>query len=232
MGGQSGKNWAESYDSRPLDFERRTGHLTGRDANPLLPELDKLLSTTTESLMVVQIGSSSGRELAWLAERNLTHKYIGTDIYPEVIDYSSEHHNLPNLSFQRHSSKEISNLLNRYKGKGIIVFASGSLQYVQPEHLVVFFDSLSCIPELQVILLEPANKSQGDPSELKGSLWRGNFSYTHNYRFYAEKANLITQTCRIIRPYRPYEDFPNHRNTVHYFYWAKTGNTPGNLCLR
>jgi len=208
-----------------LDFATKVGHLTYDDARPMLSKLDKMLSSITKSLVLVQIGSSSGREIAWLAERNPMHRYIGTDIYPEVLAYSSERHNLPNLSFERCSAKEISNLLNRYKDKGIIVFSSGSLQYVQPEHLEMFFYSISRIPNSEIILLEPASDSEGNPEELKGSLWRANFSYTHNYRFYAEKAGLITQTCEIIRPYVPYEHFPAwRRNTVHYFYWAKTGN--------
>ncbi|MBI1870448.1 MAG: hypothetical protein HYS07_04560 [Chlamydiae bacterium] len=217
-----GRRWAEYYDNQPLDFKAKVGHLTYNEACPLLSKLDKILSSTTEPLLVVQVGSSSGREIAWLAGRNRIHTYIGTDIYPEVLAYSSKHHHLSNLSFERYSAKEISNLLNRYKGQRIIVFSSGSLQYVQPEHVEIFFDSISCIPKLQIILLEPANESEGNPEKVKGSLWRGDFSYTHNYRFYAEKGGLITQTCEILRPYFPYENFPIHRNTVHYFYGGRS----------
>jgi hypothetical protein len=219
MGGESGKEWAKYYDNQTLDFKAKIGCLTYNDACPLLSKLDKALSSATKPSIVVQIGSSSGREIAWLAERNPTHTYIGTDIYPEVIAYSSKHHNLPNLSFERYSAKEISNLLNKHKDKKIILFSSGSLQYVQPEHLETFFNSINRFPKHEIILLEPG---KGNPEKIKGSLWRGNFSYTHNYRFYAEKASFITQICKIIKPY--INDY-SIKNTVHYFYWARKGDS-------
>ena len=229
MGGESGEAWAKYYDSQPLDFESKVGHLTYSKACPVLPELDRVLSSTTGSLVVVQMGSSSGREIAWLATRNPNHIFAGIDAYPDVIAFSSERYHLPNLRFERCSAKEISCLLSRYRNQRIIEFSSGSLQYVQPEHLEMFFNSLGHIPKLQMVALESASESQCNPEELEGSLWRGNFSYTHNYRFYAEKAGFETQMCEIIRPYFPYEDFPKHRNTVNYFYWAMTKITKNNV---
>jgi len=222
MGGKSGAMWAEEYDSFPLDFKSKVGRLTYEEACPLLPELDKILSSTKESSVVVQAGSSSGREIAWLAKRHPAHTYIGTDIYQEVIGFAHNRHNLPNLKFIMCSAKEIYGLLNKYRKQRIIVFSSGSLQYVQPEHLEFFFKGISRIPGCEIALLEPADESKHVPDRLKGSLWRGAFSYTHDYRFYAENSSLATKTCRMIRPYAPSEKFLVHKNVIHYFYWAKT----------
>lgn len=222
MGGEGGRRWAEIYDSRSLDFEGMVGDMSGKEACPLLPKLDEILSKAAEPLVVVQIGSSSGREITWLAQKNPKHKYVGTDIYPEVVAYSAEHHNLPNLTFEKCVAKEIHRVLSRYKQK-IIVFSSGSLQLVQPEHLKAFFQSLNRFPELEILLLEPGNELRGCPDGLKGSVWRGNFSYTHDYRFYAENAGLTTVESRIIRPYD--ENFPEHRGTIHYYYHARTSST-------
>ncbi len=61
MGGESGQEWAKYYDSQPLDFESKVGNLSYSKACPVLPELGRVLSLTTESFIVVQIGSSSGR---------------------------------------------------------------------------------------------------------------------------------------------------------------------------
>ncbi|MDD5174145.1 MAG: class I SAM-dependent methyltransferase [Candidatus Omnitrophica bacterium] len=221
MGEDGGRAWAKTYDSQPLDFNEKIGSLTYDEACPLLTELDKKLNSISKPALIVQIGSSSGREIAWLAKRNTEHKYIGTDIYAEVIDYSANSHNLPNLSFQICSAKEIYDILSICKKQKIFVFSSGSLQYVQPEHMKTFFNSISQIPELEIILLEPANELKKNPEEIKGSVWRGNLSYTHNYRFYAEKAGFITKKCRIIKPYFPYERSPViHNGTVLYYYWG------------
>jgi len=222
MGGEAGKIWAEEYESFPLDFKSKVGHLTYEEACPLLPELDEILSSASESCIVIQVGSSSGREIAWLAERYPAHTCIGTDIYQEVIEYSHKRHNLPNLEFTLCPAKDIGALLSRYKGRRVVVFSSGSLQYVQPEHLKFFFKDISRIPGCEIALLEPADESKHVPDRLKGSLWRGNFSYTHDYRFYAENSSLSTQTCRMIRPYVPPEKFLVHKNVIHYFYWART----------
>lgn len=222
MGGKSGREWAKYYDEQPIDFKAKVGRLTYEEAYPLLPKLDEICSKAGETLVVIQVGSSSGREIAWLAERNPAHKYIGTDVYPEVIAYASEHHHLSGLSFQLCSAKEISKLLDRYQDQRKVVFSSGSLQYVQPEHLELLFDALSRCQKLEMLLLDPGSEPRGDSEQSKSSLWRGAFSYAHDYRFYAEKAGLITQSCVIIRPYFPYEAFPKHAGTIHYFYWAKT----------
>ena len=50
----------------------------------------------------------------------------------------------------------------------------------------------------------------------------GNFSYNHDYKWYAEESEIETVQCEIIRPYYPYEDFPTQKNRVHYFYSGKT----------
>ena len=113
-------------------------------------------------------------------------------------------------------------LLTPYIEKDILVLSSGSLQYVQPEHLQGFFKTLAKCPNLKILLLEPACESQGKPDELERSIWRGNFSYTHAYKYYAELSGIKTVKCEIIRPYSPYEDFPIHKDTVHYFYYGQT----------
>ncbi len=35
MGGTSGEKWAKTYDSRPLDFSSKVGHMTFGEANPI-----------------------------------------------------------------------------------------------------------------------------------------------------------------------------------------------------
>ena len=221
MGGDNGAQWAATYNSGPFE-NVPCGRLTGSEASPILPAIDKILAGKIEPSIVIQIGSSSGREIAWLAERHTECRFIGTDIYSEIIAYSSEHHVASNLSFDTCPAVKIPNLLSAFRGQSVIVFSSGSLQYVQPEHLKILCESLNSIPKLQLYIQEPASELEGDPLDIKGSLWRGYFSYTHNYRFYCENAGLETEKCDIVRPYIPYEDFPNHKGVVHYIYVART----------
>lgn len=225
MGGVSGRNWAKEYDGEPLDFNSRIGHMTFQEACPIFDEIEKVLQNAKSNLVVIQIGSSSGREIAYFAAKFPKFEYMGTDIYKEVVSYSGQSHCLPNLSFKLSSAKNISEILSGYKGRDILVYSSGSLQYVQPEHLKDFFDIIASHADLKIVISEPASETHGEPDELKKSIWRGDFSYTHDYRYYTEKAGLETVKCKIIKPYFPYKDFPMRKNTVHYFYYGKSRAT-------
>jgi len=222
MGGNSGKNWAEYLQTVPLDFKKKIGHITLREAHPIFEEIKKHLSNSECSNMVIQIGSSSGKDIAFFADMFPLHEFVGTDIYDEVVEYSNRYHNLPNLSFKKLSAKEISILLKDSIDKPVLVFSIGSIQYVQPEHLVIFFSSVVNHKNLKILVSEPGNESKGSPDKLRASIYRGDFSYTHDYKWYAEEVGIVTVKCEIIRPFFPYKDFPEHRNTVIYFYYGKT----------
>jgi len=223
MGGTSGLNWAKSYNNKPLDLDSTQvvfGNMTLRESTPMYDVIETILSNTESNYLVIQAGSSSGRELACFATMFPQHQYLGTDIYKEVIEYASSHNSLPNLSFTLVSVKNISRLLSSHRSKDIILYSSGVLTYVQPEHLCEFFRSLVDYPGLKILISEPANESQGRPDELRKSIWRGEFSYTHDYKYYAEESGIETLECKIIKPYLPYNNFPSKRNTVHYFYYG------------
>lgn len=220
MGGNSGKNWAASYNSRELDFSERIGHLSFREADPLFGALDEiLLQNVGRRVYVCQIGSSSGREIGYYAKKYPKFSFLGTDIYQEVVEYSAAHHGHPNLTFELISAKHLCEKLGSLADLDtLIVFSSGSLQYVQPEHLSILFRQLGAISNVEIILTEPGSESKGSPDKLRGSVWRGNFGYTHDYRFYAEQSGFVTYESQIIRPYFPYDEFPMHKNTIHYYY--------------
>jgi len=220
MGGESGREWAKGYNNAPLDFTQKIGNMTMRESQPIFGIVETILSNTESNYSVIQVGSSSGREIAYFATTFPQHQYLGTDIYKEVIEYSSQHNSLPNLSFALVSAKDISQLLSPHRGKDILLYSIGALTLVQPEHLTIFFNSLSKFPNLKILISEPGNESQGRVDELRKSIWRGNFRYTHDYKYYAEESGIETLECKIIKPFIPYNNFPMHRNTVRYFYYG------------
>jgi len=225
MGGSSGREWAKDYDSKPLDFDSKIGDMTLNKTVPMFKEIENILKTIETKLFVIQVGSSSGREIAYFANRYPTHTYIGTDIYQEVVDFSSHSHKSANLSFRELSAKNISMLLSEYRNESILIFSRGSLQYVQPEHLPPFFDSIANYASAKVLLNEPGSESQGKVDELRGSIWRGNFSYTHNYKYYAERAGIETIKSKVIRPYLSANRVLDSRYfTVNYFYYGRTNS--------
>ncbi|MBC8226491.1 MAG: class I SAM-dependent methyltransferase [Gammaproteobacteria bacterium] len=228
MGGESGKNWAESYQKQfsdsgfegDIDLDSKLGDMTFGEAVPIFNSIDKILQKSTGSKLVIQIGSSSGKEIAYFAKRYPQHSFIGTDIYEEVLNYSQQYHKNNNLKFFKSSAKDLQNVLHNNSEdihKEIIIFSNASLQYVQPEHLEDFFQSIMNSQHISIVLLEPVNHIFSKPDELEGSIYRANFAYTHDYKWYAEKSGIKTIDSKI---FYPYKDSLNHKNTSHYFYFG------------
>jgi len=221
MGSEAGARWAAHYDERPLDFDAPVGALTMRVVCPVLTDLDERLRSVAAEALILQVGSSSGRELAWLASRHPGHRFLGIDIYKEVVDYAAKRHAGTNLAFSVHSAKDAADLAGRHGAKPVFVFSSGSLQYVQPEHLQALFDRLAALPDAEIHLAEPASETGGSPLELSGSRWMGNMAYNHDYGYYARKSGMTDVRAGVVRPYVPAERFPSHAGTVSYLLRAR-----------
>lgn len=227
MGGESGKKWADIYLSSPIDINQEYGNMTLKEANLVYEEVKTILSNMNQKCIVIQIGSSSGRETIYFAKMFPQHEFIGTDIYDTVVNYANSNNNLKNVSYVKLAAKDIEKLLdklfNRSANQNFLIFSSGSLQYVQPEHLPIFFKSLNKFPNVSVLLSEAGNQSKGMPDKLKTSIYRGNLSYTHDYKWYAEESGIETVKSKMIIPHYPYEDFPVEKNNlVVYFYFGRT----------
>jgi hypothetical protein len=219
-------NWANNCQTL-IDLNEKVGSMTRKEVKKYTSELDTILNTTEANYTVIQIGCASGKEVAYLANRFPNHKFIGTDIFDNGVKYASQYHVQPNLTFIVSPAKDIGSLLKELKihstDTQVIVYSSGSAQYIQPDHLTVFFDSLSKYPNARVLINDTAiDESKIKLDELEGSTWRGNFAFSHNYKWYAEKADFKTVKCELIRPYCPPEDYPpDRRNEVHYYYYGK-----------
>jgi Putative methyltransferase len=224
MGNESGLRWTQSYNHQPLNLAGNVGDLPFDEAMPIFSGTDTILKNKTGAV-VIQIGSSSGREISYFASKFPDFLFIGTDIYPEVIDYSSANHKEKNLRFQILPAKDIGTLLQKFPEKAIVVISSGSLRYVQPEHLKVFFQGVGQY-NAEILINEPGYFDTVSPDRLHGSQYRDNLSFTHDYRYYAEKAGLITFSSRVIRVYLSADHSSLQYKTVHYFYHGKGRTDP------
>jgi hypothetical protein len=224
MGGVNSANWAAIYDSRALNLSAKAFDPNTQEALPILAYVEAACEKDKPD-RVIQIGCSSGREIAYFAKLYPDIGCIGTDIYTEVIEYCKTNHVSENLSFESCSAHRIHELINCFQNQKTLIVSSGSLQYVQPEHMSEFFSQLTNLynQSVTVFVGEPASELTGDPDGLCGSVWRGNFSYTHDYRYYSEKAGLRTLKSEMIRPgTNYYKKFPRARGTVHYLFIAST----------
>ena len=226
MGGDSGVAWADSYDAHPFDRSERIGELSFDQAMPMFPALDALLPRAAPGTIVVQIGASSGREIAYLAARAPGISFIGTDIDTGITSRAARSHPLANLTFCVARAHTLFDDIHVPEAAPVVVISSGSLQYVQPEHLAVTFDRLVAwgtqATGARILLVESVRDDGRSPDRLGGSAWRGNFSYTHDYKHYAERAGMRTVEHAIVRtdtdPASP------HFHTRSYFYHGVAGD--------
>jgi len=219
MGGDSGVNWANIYYTRPFPHSKdeRCGELSFSEACPIFERIYLACKNAPDDTYFFQIGSSSGREIAWLAKDFPKIHFFGTDLYPAVVDFCNTKFKFSNLKFFAMSAKDIHQALEVLDNKNIILFSSGSLQYVQPEHLDYFFKySLKNNNKIEIHAHESCREKHGEVLDMKGSLPDGNFTYSHNYAHYARKNGWNVLTSKIIRPYVPYDKYPGYLFRVHY----------------
>lgn len=216
MGGGGGVAWADAYEASPIDRNAKFGHLTHDQLLPAFPALDNLLETASKETVVVQIGCSSGREIAYFAARFPDVSFIGTDIDAPIIERAQRVHLAPNLKFSFGMAHTLLDHLVVPRDASLVLWSSGSLQYVQPEHIVTMFDSLRNRGNVTLILNENSFYDDCEIDEIHGSRWRGSFSFSHDYKYYAENAGFKTVEFASIQPELNPKSM--HYRTRHYYY--------------
>ncbi len=224
MGGDSGVEWARRYASSFEDFpppsDIRVGTMSWAESAPMFAELVNFLSSVNRaSVLVVQLGASSGREIAALAKRFPAHSFLFTDIDESICQAARQRYSLPNLDFVSAYASDIPSVIRSRVCQEVLIFASGSAQYVFPEHWSSMLTELTSLPHARkhVVVMEPGCEIEKLQASGRGSQPRGNFSYTHDYSWYARKVGWQEIHWCVVRPYL--EDDPIHGQTVHLFGW-------------
>ena len=223
MGGDIGINWAKDYADKHSTFppqigEIKVGSLDFHDSSPIYEKLDSFLDGAKNPFCIIQIGASSGKEISYFSSKHKNHIFYYTDIYDSVTNYAKSNIKLPNLEFITCAAENIPIIVQMIDNNNILIFSSGSSQYVYPEDIDLFFARLSKInKKIYLFFSEPGNELLNDPITFEGSYLWGNFSYTHNYSYYANKHEFLIKEWQKISPYTPQHNFPMHKGTVGLF---------------
>ena len=227
MGGQSGLEWAKYYKKDrnnfpPKDDENKLGILNYNQAFQGLNMICELIrNNNPEEFTCIQLGGSSGKEISYLAKKFPDTYFIYSDLFESVTSYASKKQKLNNLDYVTCPAESLPAIVQTCKNKRVIIFSIGSCQYVFPENLDLTFRLLSKVnnKEIDFILDESGNNSD-DIMNYKGSLPRGLFSYSHNYKYFAEKYGFATKRWDFVEPFVPKEKFPKYlQNTIKLFGW-------------
>jgi len=219
-----GKKWAEKYYNnhfQTLDElkKRRTGTMSQNDATPMFERMINYIKSNNlsddKNTYIVQLGSSSGRDLEVFLKIFPKLNYISTDINDEILDFQKEKYSYPNFKYFKCYAEDIDECINHFKisEKNIILFSSGSLQYVNPFFLEEFFQKIKNYKNLNLFISEPVSLLFIDNNKLISDN-RGNISFSHRYDEYAKNSNLSIIENQVIRPYS--SDDKQHSQTGHF----------------
>ena len=169
-----------------------------------------------ENTYIIQLGSSSGRDLEFLLKIFPKLNYISTDVNNEILDFQKEKYNYSNLKYFKCYAENIDECVNHFKisDKNIILFSSGSLQYVNPFFFEEFFSKIKNYKNLNLFISEPVSLLFIDNSSLISDN-RANTSFSHRYDEYAKKLGFNIIENKVIRPYSIDDKF--HGHTGHFY---------------
>ena len=132
--------------------------------------------------------------------KTLQYKYphfdlFGIDMFDNMIDYCNKNNNLQNLIFYKSYAHNIEQLILKRKFDVCIIFSSGSAQYIQPEHLKIFFNNISKLKNTHLIFCDGyyVNNLNNYFLESKNSFNNFAFHFTHNYQEYSKESGLILE---------------------------------------
>ena len=189
--------------------------LSGPKFKPILDKIDGLNNLyKNKKILVVQIGCSNGRKIKFIANKYPHFDLFGIDIFDNMINYCNKNNNLQNLIFYKSYAHKVEQLIFKKKFDVCIIFSSGSAQYIQPEHLKIFFNNVGKIKNTHLIFCEGyyVKNLNNYFLESKKSFNNFAFHFTHNYNEYCEESGLILENMDI------------YENTHSCFFYAKSNN--------
>jgi len=219
-----GKKWARHYYDghfQTLDElkKRRTGTMSQSDASPMFERMINYIKSNNlsddKNTYIIQLGSSSGRDLEFFLKIFPKLNYISTDVNDEILDFQKEKYTYPNFKYFKCYAEDFDECVDHFKisEKNIILFSIGSLQYVNPFFMEEFFSKIKTYKNLNLFISEPVSLLFIDNNKLISEN-RGNISFSHRYDEYAKNLNLSIIENQVIRPYSI--DDKQHHQTGHF----------------
>ena len=214
-----GLAWAkEYYDSHFKSYENLKTQLCGKitliEANPIYSEIINFINNfklnSSNNLHLIQIGSSSGRDIEFFYHLFPNLNFISTDIDDEILNFQKEKYPYKNFNFFKCYAEEIEQCFNYYnlQEKDVILFSIGSLQYVNNYFLKVFFKKINNLKKFNLFIQEPVATDFLIKNKKSENRWKSSFS--HNYEFFAKDYKIIKKIIL-----QPYEE--KIKNVSHYF---------------
>jgi len=205
---EEGLKWAEMYyktnKSKNLEDlkKEKTGVISTIDAIPLFKNLIRFIKVNNfennNDVYIIQLGSSSGRDLEFFYNYFPKLNYISTDVSDKILDFQKEKYKFKNFNYFKCFAEDIEKCINHFQieSKNIIIFSNGSLQYVLPFFLKDFFQKIGKIKNVNIFINEPFDQNLYPLKDIL-SKYSGSLKFSHDYDKYAKDLKILDK--RIIK---------------------------------
>ena len=93
------------------------GQINYLEAEPIYEDIISYLKEQNEKVSIIQIGSSSGRDLNLIRNYFPEHEYISTDINDEILDFQKTKYKFNNFKFFKAYAQNIDKICNHFNLK-------------------------------------------------------------------------------------------------------------------
>ena len=155
-----------------------------------------------EDLYLIQLGSCSGADLKIFHDVFPNLNFISTDISDEILEFQKEKYSFDNYYFHTTHAEDIDSCFETFNlySKKVILFSRGSLQYVNPFYLEMFFSKLKAVQQLDLFICDTTDLDFQEDDASPNSSQRFDIVFNHKYERYATPKTKVVKK-EIIKPF-------------------------------
>ena len=222
-----GRKWAiKFYNQRFKNFQdlekQKIGLISADKAYPIFRDIVSFIIENKlqedRNLYLIQLGSCSGADLKFFYDTFPNLSFISTDVSDEILDFQKEKYNFKNFDFFKTHAENINDCFKKFNlyNKKVILFSRGSLQYVNPYFLELFFSKLSAVRDLNLFICDTIDLDFLENQKKIKSNQRFDIVFNHRYEDYLSNSNKVIKN-EIIKPFSE-EDINNFNIGLTYLH--------------
>ena len=166
----------------------------------LFSDIEKcIIENKNKEICLVQIGSSSGRQLEYFSNKFPKINIISCDINDEIIEFQKKKYS--NFIFNVSKAEDVSDVIikNNFHKSFVIIFSLHSLMNVTKKKINLFFKNLHKLNHGKCFITEAVEKKFYKKNEI--FKYRYPLSFNHNYKYWVNQYHFNLDKFYYKNPY-------------------------------
>ena len=200
-----GWNWAHQNDEPvhtypPKRGERRIGQRDFHDVISIFEHEVLLALLEKQTTAFIQLGASSGKDIAYFARTYSAPQFYYSDIAPGAKEYAEKTYSSSKykIVFSSHEATEIHEVIDQIDDNmtDVVILIKGMANYILPEDIDKFFGQFSTSKyNIHLFILDQNKEDKMSGDIVFGRMRYG--SYSHNYKELAEASGFESENWNI-----------------------------------